>query len=154
MRYLEVPKKVIQSLGGKLSIRLICTINQKITFQCGLVALGEGKGYITLTKKRMKELGVTEGSKIKVVLKQDASKFGMPMPKELEAVLEQDDEGRLRFEKLTPGKQRYILHYVGTAKDSEIRIERALLLIGNLKTLPFGKESFREMLGKGPRPEE
>ncbi|MBA3705644.1 MAG: DUF1905 domain-containing protein [Bacteroidetes bacterium] len=148
MHYLEVPKKVIEQLGGKLAIRLLCTVNDSLTFQCGLMALGNGKAYISINAKRMKQLGVKFGSKISVELKKDKSKYGMEMPKELAELLKQDAEGMKRFKLLTSGKQRYIIYYISMVKSTQIRIDRAILLIENLKRLPIGKESFREMLGK------
>lgn len=151
MHYIEVPKQVVDSLGGIARVRLICSVNKRISFQCGLVALGQGRAYISITKKRMKDLGVSLGDQVTVVLKPDKSKYGMPMPPELKEVLAQDEQGKLRFEKLTPGRQRYIIHYVSSVKNSDKRIERALLLIENLKTLPEGQESFRAMLGLPPR---
>jgi len=154
MRYLEIPKSVVRELGGKFRIRLVCKVtsgSKSVSFQGGLVALGEGKGYISITQKRLKELGVREGARVTLELKSDASRYGLAMPAELKALLEQDEEGARRFGLLTPGRKRYILHYVGSVKNPDLRLERAMLLIGNLKTLPEGKESFREMLGLGKR---
>jgi hypothetical protein len=148
MSYLEIPVKVVKELGGKFKARVVCTVNGKLSFQAGIVALGEGKGYISITRKRLKELGVEHGQRVEVELKRDSSKFGMSMPEELAELLKQDDEGRRRFEKLTPGRQRYIIGYVNGVKNPELRLERAMLLIGNLKRLPEGKEQFRQMLGK------
>lgn len=148
MRYIEIPKKVIKEFGGKLPIRLICTVNGKVKFQGGIVSLGNGLGYITITQKRLKDLRVKEGDFVKVTLERDSSRYGMEMPEELKEVLKQDPEGKKRFEKLTPGKQRYIIQYVKTVKNPDLRLERAMLLIGNLKKLPLGKEEFRKMLGK------
>ncbi|MGZ4056577.1 MAG: YdeI/OmpD-associated family protein, partial [Bacteroidia bacterium] len=59
----------------------------------------------------------------------------------------QDEEGMRRFKMLTKGKQRYIIYYVAMVKSSQKRIDRAILLITNLKKTKEGKESFREMLG-------
>jgi hypothetical protein len=44
--------------------------------------------------------------------------------------------------------QRYIIHYVASVKSSQLKIDRAFLLLTNLKKLPKGKETFRAMLGK------
>ena len=148
MHYLEVPQKVVQQLGGKYNARLLCTINNSLTFQGGIVALGNGCGYISINNKRLKQLGLQAGSEVWVKLEKDESKYGMEMPEELEELLAQDAEGKKRFDGLTPGRQRYIIHYVAGVKNSQLRIDRAILLIENLKKLPVGKESFREMLGK------
>jgi hypothetical protein len=147
MHYLFIPPEIIEKTGGSFSKRLICTVNGKESWQCGFMALGEGNAYISITNKRMKTLGVKEGDEVKVRLEEDTSKYGMEMCEELEAVLNDDPEGLERFENLTPGKQRYILQYVKTVKNTDKRIERALMLIGNLKRLERGNESFREMLG-------
>ncbi|GAB3202589.1 hypothetical protein ABID22_002712 [Pontibacter aydingkolensis] len=148
MHYLEVPQEVVQQLGGKYNVRLLCTINNSLTFQGGLVALGNGSGYISINNKRLKQLALQAGSDVWVKLEKDESKYGMEVPEELEELLQQDLEGRKRFDGLTPGRQRYIIHYVASVKSSQLRIDRAILLIGNLKQLPVGKESFKEMLGK------
>jgi len=151
MHYLEVPLDIVEKLGGKFKVRLICTVNGKLSFQCGLVALGNGNGYISINTSRMKKLEVKFKDKVFVRLEKDESKYGMPVSEELEELLKQDEEGNRRFNMLTPGKQRYIIHYVNTVKSSQLRINRAVLLITNLKKTKEGKESFREMLGLEPR---
>lgn len=147
MRYLEVPPSIIKKIGGKFNVRLLCTVNNAITFQGGIVALGNGSGYISFNLKRMKEVGVKDGDVVQVLLKPDPSKYGMEVPPELLELFKQDKDGKKRFDRLTAGKQRYIIHYVSTVKNSQKRIDRAILLIENLKKLPEGKESFRAMLG-------
>ncbi|MCM0606456.1 MAG: YdeI/OmpD-associated family protein [Xanthomonadaceae bacterium] len=147
MHYVPVPKKTVKQLGMEFKARLLCTLNKKIKFSCGLIPLGEGIGFIMLSKARMKEIGVQRGSSVKVELVLDKSKYGLPMAEELEELLKQDDKGRERFDKLTPGKQRTILYYVGSVKDTDARLERAILLITNLKKATPGKETFRQMLG-------
>lgn len=151
MHYLKVEKETIQLLGGKISSRVLCTINQIPKFHAGLVALGEGNAYISINTKRMKKYGLKEGDEINVILEKDESEFGMEVPEELVELFAQDEVGFERFNDLTPGKQRYIIHYVSSVKNSQLRIDRAILLISNLKRLPKGKESFREILGMEKR---
>ncbi len=146
--YIEVTPEVVQNLGGKFKVRVLCTINDKLTFQGGLVALGGGSGYISINNKRLKQLGLQNGDNVQVKLEPDDSEFGMEIPEELTELFNQDEEGKRRFDMLLPGKQRYILYYIAGVKSSQLRIDRALLLINNLKQLPVGKESFRDMLGK------
>jgi hypothetical protein len=128
-------------------VRLLCKINNYEAFQCGLVALGEGDGYISVNKKRMKDYKLKPGDEVHVLLTKDKSEFGMEVPVELQELFNQDYEGYRRFCLLTPGKQRYIIHYVSSVKSTHLRIDRALLLINNLKSLREGKESFRAILG-------
>lgn len=147
VHYVEVPMDVIKTLGGKLKIRLLCSINGNPSFQCGMVALGSGNAYISVNKKRMKEFGIKFGEKVKVALQKDDSKYGMDVPEELSELLKQDDEGNRRFKMLPPGTQRYIIYYVAQVKSSQLRINRAIKLITNLKKIKEGKEIFREILG-------
>ncbi|RDV12597.1 DUF1905 domain-containing protein [Pontibacter diazotrophicus] len=148
IHYLEVPKEVVQELGKG---RLYCTVNGKLKFQCGLMALGEGKAYISISKKRMQETGVKLGDTIAATLERDESQFGTEVPAEMEELLRQDEEGNRRFLLLKPGMQRYMLQHVAGVNNPQLRVDRAITLIENLKKLPEGKENFRAMLGLPPR---
>ena len=147
-RYLYISPAIVKALGGKFSMRLLCTVNDQLTFQCGLVSLGEGAAYISINQKRMKQLGVEVGDTVNVKLEKDESEYGVEVAEELTELFAQDEEGFKRFKALPAGKQRYILNHVSSVKDSQKRIERAIMLITNLKNCKLGKESFREILGK------
>ncbi len=148
LNYLEVPGEVVAQLGAGFNIRLICSVNGAAPFQCGLVALGQGRGYITLSSKRMKAWGLQLGDQVQVRLEEDKSEWGMEVPEEFTELMRQDEEGNRRFKLLPPSKQRYVIYYVAGVKSSQLRIDRAIMLIENLKRLPVGNESFRAMLGK------
>jgi hypothetical protein len=152
MHYLEVPKREIKRLGGKFRARLVCKLNGKLSFQCGLMALGDGQGFITLSKQRLQELDLAAGDQVRVELKPDTSKYGLKMPAEFREVLKQDPEGRARFAALKPGKQRTLLFHVGSAKSVDKRIERALFFLENLKRLPHGQETIPAIFGKRSQP--
>jgi hypothetical protein len=145
--YIEISASIVKKLGGKFNVRLLCTLNNQLTFQCGIVALGKGKGYISINAKRLEALKLKRGDKVKVSLEQDDSEFGAEVPEELTEVFAQDQEAFQRFEKLIPGKQRFIIRHVSAVKNSQLKIERAILLMHNLKKLTPGKETFKGMLG-------
>jgi hypothetical protein len=107
------------------------------------VALGKGKAYISLNKKIVKQANLESDDAVTVSLAPDQSKYGMEMSKELKELLNQDLEGKKRFDGLVGGKQRYIIYYVKKVKSPQLRIERAVMLIENLKKLPKGKETFK-----------
>lgn len=50
-----------------------------------------------------------------------------------------------------PGQQRYIINYVDGVKSIQKRIDRAIMLIENLKTMPSGKFDYRHLLGMEER---
>lgn len=133
---------------GKYNKRVWIEINNSIKWQGGIVALGDGEGYITVSAARMKKLDVHFGEEVNVSLLPDDSEYGMEMAKEFEAVLVHDPESNERFLKLKKSLQRYMLYYVIQVKSSEKRLERTILLLNNLKNTPIGQENFRRILGK------
>src|SRR5947209_10300755 len=73
----------------KKSRRVVCTINDKHTFQCALLPWTKDGFCIVVNKKIRDKLGISDGTKVKVELAKDESKYGLPMPKELKEVLKQ-----------------------------------------------------------------
>lgn len=88
---------------------------------------------IIVNKSKRDKLGIAAGDKVSVELAADESKYGLPMPEELQEVLDQDPEGDQLFHLLTPGKQRSILYFVGKVKDIDKRIHTALIFIDHIK---------------------
>lgn len=146
--YIDIPAAIVKKAGGTGKQRFICTVNKSLTWKCGLVSHGAGKAYILLNKKLMQAGKFKAGLEVNVVLKKDTSQYGMDVPPELKEVFAQDKTGKERFDGLVPGKQRYIIYYINQVKSSDLRIERAVRLISNLKKLPQGKESFVGLLAK------
>lgn len=114
------------------SRRVVCTINDEITFQCALMPSG-GEFFIIINKAKRDKLGIVAGDKITVSLITDDSKYGLPMPPEFKEVLKQDKVGDKLFHALTKGKQRSILYFLGKVKDIDKRIHQALIVIEHLK---------------------
>lgn len=146
--YIDIPAAVVKKTGGIGKQRFVCTVNKMMTWKCGLVAHKAGGAYILLNKKQMQTGSFNVGQVVNVSLQKDTSQYGMDVPKELSEVFKQDKIAKERFDKLVPGKRRYIIYYVNQVKSSDLRIERAVRLIGNLKRLPPGKETFAGILAK------
>jgi hypothetical protein len=146
--YINVPASVVKKAGGPGKQRYVCTVDKNMSWKCGLVSHKAGGAYILLNKKQMQMGKFNVGQEINVSLKKDSSKYGMDIPKELKEVFKQDEIGKERFDALLPGKRRYIIYYVSQVKSVELRVERALRLISNLKKLPPGKETFQGILAK------
>ncbi len=144
--YLEIPETVVKKIGGIGKQRLICEVNKLIKFQCGLMALGEGRAYVSINTKRMKELNINIGDTVYVTITKDESEYGVELAEEIAELFLQDPEMKKRFDKLTPGKQRYILNYVTIVKSKNLRLERAFMLLTNLKNMPVGKEQMRDLI--------
>ena len=124
--------------------RVLCSINGSDAFQCALMSDGDGGYFITVNKERRKSLQIEEGQEIIVILSKDDSKYGIPVPEEMEELLLQDEEGAAYFHALTIGKQRSLFYMIGKPKNSDTRIRKALVIIDYLKATK-GKLDFREL---------
>lgn len=125
----KIGKKFEKKDGSR---RVVCTINGEETFQCALIPWGDVFTIIVNKAKRDK-LRIAAGDTVAVELAADETKYGLPMPDELQEVLNQDPEGDELFHSLTAGKQRSILYFVGKVKDIDRRIHTALIFVEHLK---------------------
>ncbi len=153
LHYIELSGDTLTLLNGgeekgKFNQRVIVKINQQVEWQGGVVALGESKGYVAVSKARMKELDIHFGDEVSIEFTKDYSEFGHEFPLELNEVLKQDPEAHERFFQLTPGKQRTLIYYILLMKTSDKRIERSLQFMHNLKRCTPGKETMRQLFGK------
>ncbi len=131
--HFPVPDLVAQVFMAAGSKRVVCTLHEKISFQCGLIPKGNGTYCIMVNKKIRDQLGLQPGSSAQVSLRKDDSEYGLPMPEELAEVLAQDEEGYRMFHALSPGKLRTLLYIVGHVKNTDARIGRAIAIVEHLK---------------------
>lgn len=98
-------------------------------------AVQNTKGWyrISLGKATVREAKVQVGEIVTITLAPDHSKYGMPFPVEFEEVLNQDPEALQKWEELTPGRRRSVLHYISGGKAIDTRINRSLLMAERLK---------------------
>jgi len=131
--FVQVPAKIGEKFEKKdKSRRVVCTINGTETFQCALLP-SDGDFVIVVNKVKRTKLKIVSGDNVSVELKEDESKYGLPMPEELQEVLNQDPEGDELFHSLTAGKQRSMLYFIGKIKDVDRRIHTALIFLEHLK---------------------
>jgi hypothetical protein len=148
--YALIPESIIRKTGETLPARFMVHIHD-LSWHGAIMPMGNGAGYNLINKSKLKKLRVHEGDKISVRLEQETEEYGMPICEELVEVLNQDAEAGERFHALTPGKQRSIIYFIGKIKSSQLRIEKALFLLNNLKRLPRGKEPVGLIFGAKPR---
>ena len=144
MYHLIIPEEVYLFFKEKKQKRLNCSVNDMEAYPSAILNLKTGYYYINLNKERMKKLQGKVGDKVTVVLEADTSEYGMPMPKELEELFIQDEEAKLVFHKLTPGKQRSLLYLVGKIKSQNKRIEKSIIMTNYLKRVK-GALDFKEL---------
>lgn len=112
--------------------RVLCSINGGKKFHCALMPDAD-ELYIIVNKKHRDELGIVAGDTVNVVLERDESKYGLPMPEEFQAVLDQDEDGDGLFHALGKGLQRSILYLLSRPKDIDVRIHHSLIVLQHLK---------------------
>jgi hypothetical protein len=128
-----VPQRVASGVVDRNSRRVVCTLNDMVEFQCAMLPHGNDSFVITINKKIRDTLGLKFGMDVKVRLRRDESKYGLPMPEEFQELLRQDIEGNRLFQGLTPGKQRTLLYIIGSTKDQDQRLMRSLVVTRHLK---------------------
>lgn len=151
--FIELSPTILAQLPGRkekgdFNQRLIVSLDHKIEWQAGVLALGEGSGLITVQQNRLKQVGKTLGDTVWVELSKDESEYGVPIPQEVLEYWKQVPVSKLRFDALGAGMKRYVLNHVSTAKTDVKRTERTHLLMSNLIRAKPGAETFRFLLGK------
>ncbi len=131
--HFRIPSRIAKQLMNGDGRRVVCTLNDAAEYQRAMIPHGNGSFVITVNKKLRDSLGLTFGMEVEVSLRRDESQYGLPLPKELQALLRQDEEGNALFHALTRGRQRTLLYIIGSAKSSEKRIARAIAVVNHLK---------------------
>ena len=142
--HVVIEDNIVQHIKSRKISRLVCTINRKVKTHCALLSKGDGTYYVMVNKTTQKKLGVVMGENLSIVLEEDKSKYGMPMPEEMAEIMAQDPEVDNLFHSLSPGKQRSLLYIIGKPKTSDSRIKKSILITRYL-TEVNGALDFAEM---------
>lgn len=118
---------------GLRRVRVLASFEGKQIEFHGTLLRYSGNFTMSFGKRYQKQLGVFVNDYFQLQLFEDSSKYGVEMPEEFQAVLESDPEAMSLFENFTPGKKRSLIYYVLNFKNSQTRIEKALIISENLK---------------------
>lgn len=127
--YITISAEVVNQFKNRRLTRFLCTIDKKLTFQCGLNHLGDGNFFIILGIKNLKAIDKQFGDNIFFELIEDPNPLGVDIPEVLEAILEQDENKKLIFESLTLGKKRNVIHQINKIKDIDKQVQKTIKLI-------------------------
>lgn len=132
----EMPAEVVKQLpAGR--VRVEGKLNQT-PFNLAIQAKKDGRRYLSVSLSMRRTAKIKPGDKIKLNFTiVDADK--LDIPEEMQAVLAQDDVGAKKWNKLTVGLQRSLVHYINSTKNVDLRIERALYLINKVKSGEYDK---------------
>jgi len=127
----EIPTDVLVKLpAGR--VRVEGKFNQ-VPFNLAVQSKKNGVKYLSVSLAMRRAARVKPGDNVKVsfaVVDNDK----LDLPEEMQAVLEQDEEGAKKWKRLTVGLQRSLVHYINSSKNIDVRIERALFLINKVKS--------------------
>jgi hypothetical protein len=141
---LLIPRRIAEEIIKTSGNRVLCTLNGKVTYPCGILTKATGEFFVNISKENRKKAGIGSNQTIHVSLEPDQSKYGMPMPDELRAAMDIEMEGTKYFDLLTPGKQRSLIYLVSKPKSAEVRIKKALVILQYLEEVN-GQLDFKEL---------
>jgi translation initiation factor IF-1 len=132
----EIPAEVVQQLpSGR--VRVEGKLNQT-PFNLAIQSKKNGARYLSVSLAMRRTAKIKPGDKINLSFTiVDPDK--LDIPEEMEAVLAQDNEGAKKWNRLTVGLQRSLVHYINSTKNIDLRIERSLYLINKVKSGEYDK---------------
>jgi len=130
--YLAIPLSISDDLRSKKINRVQVVLQDSAPYASGLLPLGDGRLFLIISKQRQKEMGQFLGAWLQVEIWEDQSKYGMPVPEELQELFDFDPAIEKAFENLLPGKRRNYLHQIASAKTEPTRTKRVLKLLKDL----------------------
>ncbi len=135
--HIYIPEKIMQPFVASKVDRLYIKAyynNKSIDFYAAYVKDKNTDDYRIMFGKRLqKELGVLQNDYFEIQLFENTSKYGVRVPEELEEVFKLDLEAFKVFEGLTVGKKRSIIYAIARYKNSQTRIDKALIVCDNLR---------------------
>lgn len=132
MHYLELPNEAADEMRATGHKRWVCTIQDALTWHCGLLPTGDRTWFVVLSKAKMNAVEAHVGDWLNVDMVPDTSKYGMPLPEDLAELLADDPEFERKFDAMLPGKRRNAIHQIATAKSTETAAKRIIKLMESL----------------------
>lgn len=127
--YFEIPAEAIEQFEKKRHTRLICSIDEKLTYSCGLNHLGDGNFFIILATRHLKKLGKELEQVVTFSIQEDPNPLGVEIPEVLQALLSQDQEIANSFNDLTDGKKRSLIYSLQRLKDIDKQVNIILTFL-------------------------
>ncbi len=130
--HIKVPAEISSFIRDQDRKRFMCSLNEHPSFHASLMPAGENVYFIKINKELRDLHNLVIGTSATVILDEDNSQYGMPMPEELRELLDQEPEGNHYFHQLTPGKQRSLIYIVDKVKNVDKRLGKAMIITAHL----------------------
>lgn len=141
--HFKIPDLIAQELlkEGK---RIICEINNDVSFQCALLSAGNLGKFVNVNATIRKTAKIVRHDTVTLKLQIDRSKYGLPVPNVFEELLKQDPVFNKVFHEITLGKQRSLIHMIGSFKSEQKQLEK-LMIIRDYLIQVNGKLDYKEL---------
>jgi hypothetical protein len=130
---IEVPPKIIESLGTTKKPSVVVTINGTFTYRSTVGVMG-GKFMIPVSAERRKEAKIKAGDPIDVTLDLDTAERTVEVPTDLFIALEKNKKVKAAFERLAYSHRKEHVRADEDAKKPETRaarIERIITVLSS-----------------------
>ncbi|CCH54006.1 hypothetical protein BN8_03144 [Fibrisoma limi BUZ 3] len=132
--HLVVAADVVNQFEKQRATRLICVIDQLVSFPCGLNHLGDGNFYIIIATQQLKKTGKKLGDTVVFEIFEDPNPLGIDMPEVLQVLLDQDDDAKQTFDTLTDGKKRSLIYSIKGVRDIDKQVQKIMSFLNDQKT--------------------
>ncbi len=124
--YLKLDSGIINNFSKKRATRMICTLDDQVSYRCGLNHLGDGNFYVIVAGKYLEQLNKELGEEVNYRIDEDPDQLGVDIPEVLTVFLEQDADSKAIFNKLTDGKKRSLIYSFVKLKDIDKQIRNII----------------------------
>ena len=124
--YLKLDSGIINNFSKKRATRMICTLDDQVSYRCGLNHLGDGNFYVIVAGKYLEELNKQLGEEVNCRIDEDPDQLGVDIPEVLTVFLEQDADSKAIFNKLTDGKKRSLIYSFVKLKDIDKQVRNII----------------------------
>lgn len=124
--YLTIGADIINQFERKRHTRLVCHLDEKISYQCGLNHLGDGNFFIIIAGKHLKQLNKNVGSFVHFKIQEDPNPLGVDVPEVLTALLSQDKNIKDIYDTITDGKKRALIFSILKIKDIDKQVQEII----------------------------
>jgi hypothetical protein len=142
--FLKIPAEVVDQLEKGKATRLLCTVEDTVSYSCGLNQYGDGNYFIILASRYVKKLNKDIGDPISFEIQQHPNPLGVDVPEVLEVFLAQDPEAKAIYDSFTDGKKRTLIFAISRVKNIDLQIQRItdFLLQEKVKMLKKKRSDF------------
>ncbi|MEO0583922.1 MAG: DUF1905 domain-containing protein [Bacteroidota bacterium] len=131
--FLKIDAETVSQYEKGRATRLVCTLDEEVSFSCGLNHLGDGNFFIIVATRVLKKLKKTLGDSVSFTIEEDPNPLGVEIPEALQVLLAQDEWARGIFEKITDGKKRSLIYSIQKIKDVDKQIEKSMAFLRQQK---------------------